>query len=386
MTVPALEIIEPGLFTTVQDRGRYGYQRLGVPVSGAMDEFALRAANLLVGNDQGAACLEMTVIGPDIALLTDTWIAVAGADLSAQLDGEALPRWESVHVSAGSALTFGVRHDGMRAYLALAGGVDVPLLMGSRSTYVNAAIGGVEGRALEKGDVIAALPVAADRSFVKRQIPDGFEARPYGKRHELSVVLGPQDQAFAPEAIATLLGSTYTISSDADRMGYKLDGPPIVHRSGADIVSDGNPPGAVQVPGDGTPTILLADRGTTGGYTKIATVISSDLAKLAQAVPGHTVTFEAVTVEEAHEVSRETEAVLEAIARQTPSQGVSRPGLGILLDGEPFEVVDEDGQVVTLPGSDRSARPARRMTARATVDGQTHEFQVEVRGGDRAGA
>ena len=386
MSIPTLQITEPGLFTTVQDRGRYGYQRLGVPVSGAMDEFALRAANLLVGNDEGAAGLEMTVIGPDIAFLSDTWIAVAGADLTAQLDGETLERWQSVQVSAGSTLTFRDMQDGMRAYLAVAGGIDVPLVMGSRSTYVDASIGGVDGRALKKGDVISALPVATDRSFVKRQLPDGFEARPYGQRHQLRVVLGPQQQAFGPEAIATLLSSTYSVSLDSDRMGYKLDGSPVVHQSGADIVSDGNPPGAVQVPGDGTPTILLADRGTTGGYTKIATVISSDLGKLAQAVPGHTVTFEAVTVEEAHEVYREMEAVLEAIARQTPSQAVSRPGLGILVDGEPFEVVDEGGQAVTLPGSDRSAKSARRMTARATVDGQTHVFQVEVRRDDGAGA
>ena len=386
MSIPTLQIGEPGVFTTVQDRGRYGYQRLGGPVSGAMDGFALRAANLLVGNDQGAACLEMTVIGPDIAFLTDTWIAVAGADLSARLDGDVFPRWQSVQVSAGSTLTFRDMQDGMRAYLAVAGGVDVPLVMGSRSTYVNAAIGGVDGRALKKGDVISALPVVMDRSFVKRQLPDGFEARSYGERHELRAVLGPQHQAFGPEATATLLGSTYTISLDSDRMGYKLDGSPIVHQSGADIVSDGNPPGAVQVPGDGTPTILLADRGTTGGYTKIATVISSDLAKLAQAVPGHTVTFEAVTVEEAHEVYREMEAVLEAIARQAPSQALSRPGLGILVDGEPFEVVDEDGQALTVSVSDRLAKPARRLTARATVDGQTHEFQVELREDDGAGA
>ena len=386
MTIPTLQIREPGLFTTVQDRGRYGYQRLGVPVSGAMDEFALRAANLLVGNDQGAACLEMTVIGPDIAFLADTWIAVAGADLTARLDGEALERWESVQVRAGSTLSFTDMQDGMRAYLAVAGGVDLPLVMGSRSTYAKAAIGGVDGRALRKGDVISALPLGPDRTFVRRQLPDGLKIPSYGQHHELRVVLGPQHRAFGPEAIATLLGSVYTISLDSDRMGYLLQGPPIVHQSGADIVSDGNPPGAVQVPGNGTPTVLLADRGTTGGYTKIATVISSDLARLAQAVPGHTVTLEAVTVEEAHRLYREKEAVLDAIIRPTPSQAVSKAGLGILVDGESFEVLDEGGQAITLPGSDRSPKPARRMRARATVDGQTYEFKVELRGDKSAGA
>ena len=377
MSQRVLEVIDPGMFTTVQDRGRYGYQRFGVPVSGAMDEFALRAANLLVGNEDGAAALEMTVIGPSLRFLADTWIAVTGSDLSPRLDGESLPRWETVQVAAGSELTFHGMEDGMRAYLAVAGGIDVPTVMGSRSTYAGAGFGGLEGRALTKGDVVSRPNNAPEPEFVQRRLPDGYVAPTYGEHHDLDVILGPQRESFTAEAIETLLGATYVVSMDSDRMGCRLDGPRIVHKTGPDIVSDGNPPGAIQVPGDGLPMILLADRGTTGGYAKIATVVSSDLGELAQAVPGHTVSFNAVTVDEAHDALRQREAVLRAIT-DGAALAAPPPGISVRVNGEGYEVVDEDGRLVSRLRLTGEVDGARVHRARATVAGHTFEFDVEV--------
>ena len=364
---PAIEVIDPGLFTTVQDRGRHGYQRFGVPVSGAMDQFALRAANLLAGNDENAAALEMTVIGPTLELRGDAVIAVTGADLSAMLDGSPLPRWEAVNVTDGSRLSFHGMTDGIRGYLAVSGGIDVPEVMGSRSTYVKGGFGGLNGAAISAGDVLDTL----DEPGPARAFPPGFDAPVYGTEHELRVILGPQDHGFDDEAISTLLGSTFTVSLDSDRMGYRLEGPQIAHRDSPDIISEGNPPGAVQVSGDGVPTVLMADRGTTGGYTKLATVISADLGRLAQAVPGESVRFTAVGHEEAAAALEEQEAVLAAIDGVPPTPAMP---VTVVVDGEALEVVDEQGEPVTAGDG-----PARTQRATAVVKGLTYSFDVEVR-------
>ena len=370
MSVPTLEIAEPGIFTTVQDRGRYGYQRYGVPVSGAMDEFALRAANLLVGNDQGASGLEITVLGPEIRFLAATRIAITGGDLSPQLNGEPLPRWITSEVPEGAVLSFHGMQDGMRAYLAIRGGVDVPLVMGSRSTYVRGAIGGLEGRALRKGDVLSALP-SEKMTGDERRLHDSYDVPVYGEHHEVRVVLGPQDSSFGQEAIDTLLASTYVVSLDSDRMGYRMEGPAIQHQAGPDIVSDGSPLGAVQVPGDGVPTILMADRGTTGGYAKIATVIGADIGNLAQSVPGQTATFNAVSVDEAHAALREREATLSAIKG-------SPPPMSVRIGGEAYEAINEEGEVVSQPPLAGPNTRRKSHRALATISGQTYEFEVEV--------
>ena len=378
MPSPILEITDPGIFTTVQDRGRRGFQRSGVPVSGALDEFAFRVANALVGNDEGAAALEMTVIGPAITFLDRTWIGIAGADLSPRLDGEPLPGWRSVQVSEGSRLAFHGMQDGMRAYLAVAGGIDVPVVMGSRSTYVKSGFGGLEGRPLKEGDRISALPVGPDVQFVPRRIPGGFQVPTYGHSHELRVILGPQNDLFAPDGVSTLLESTYKVSLDSDRMGYLLEGPPIAHKDRPDIVSDGNPAGAIQVPGSGAPTVLLADRGTTGGYAKIATVISADLGRLAQAVPGHTVTFTAVDVEEAHRVLREQEAVFAALSSGAGDVTGGTPAFSVVVDGVPYEVVGEDGEPLTTAQPAAGSGTIARQRARATLGQTTYDFSVET--------
>ena len=364
---PAIEVIEPGLFTTVQDRGRHGFQRFGVPVSGAMDQFALRAANLLAGNDENAAALEMTVIGPTLEFKGDAVVAVTGADLSAMLDGSPMPRWEAVNVAAGSRVSFHGMADGIRGYLAVSGGIDVPEVMGSRSTYVKGGFGGLNGSAVSAGDVLDTL----DTGGPARAFPPDFQAPVYGTEHELRVILGPQDHAFDDEAISTLLGSTFTVSLDSDRMGYRLEGPQIAHKGSPDIISEGNAPGAVQVSGDGVPTVLMADRGTTGGYTKLATVITADVGRLAQAVPGESVRFAAVSHDEAVAALEEQEAILAAIDGIMPTPAVQ---VTVVVDGETLEVVDEDGVPVTA-----GEGPARAQRATAVVKGLTYSFDVEVR-------
>ena len=372
MSESTLEILDPGLLTVVQDRGRYGFQRYGVPVSGAMDEFALRMANLMAGNDQDAAALETTVRGPKIEFHAATWIAVTGADISPEVDGRPIPAWESVEIEAGSVLAFGDLRDGMRAYVAVNGGIDVPLVMGSRSTYLKGRFGGLEGRALQAGDRLSTLPADADAVLPKR-LPKDYTAPVYGGIHRLRVVPGPQDHAFDADALSKFLTSRYRIHSDSDRMGYMLDGPKIEHREGADIVSDGNPPGAIQIHGDGIPRILLADRGTTGGYTKIATVASVDLSSLAQALPGQSVSFRQVTVEEAQEALREQESVIRSVARQG-----RLPVMSISLDDDVFHIESEDGRAVTAsaPLAGPTETTVRRMSV--TIDGESHDFRLSV--------
>lgn len=317
-----IELLDGGLLTTVQDMGRYGYQRYGVPVSGAMDLLALRVANILVGNQEGEAGLEITLVGPRLRFLADTVISITGADLAPHLNDEPVSMWQAVAVPRGGTLSFGSFRDGVRAYLAVAGGIDVPRVLGSRSTFTRSRLGGLEGRALRAGDVLSAIgegPVTRveGRRLPREQVPI------YGHGHRLRVVLGPQDDAFTEEGVQTFLSSTYTVTPQSDRMGYRFQGPRVQHKGGADIVSDGIPFGGVQVTGDGMPIVLLADRGTTGGYTKIATVISADLASVAQALPGDTVSFQSVSVEEAHQALRQQEDLIQRL-RDTPPTAFAR--------------------------------------------------------------
>jgi len=305
----ALEVLEGGMLTTVQDLGRYGYQRYGVPVAGAMDPFALQVANALVGNSLDEAALEMTVataVGPTLRATASCLIAVTGADLSLRVNGRPLPVWMAIFVRRGWIIEFGGRKRGCRAYLAVAGGIGVPPIMGSKSTYLRGGFGGFEGRALRGGDLIPIgqpafhLPSLAGKEFPPDRIPK------YSDAPEVHVVLGPQDDYFTEEGIATFLSSEYRVSPTSDRMGYRLQGPEIAHKGQADIISDGIALGAVQVPADQQPIVLMADRQTTGGYPKIATVISADVPLLAQCLPGaSTVTFKAMTVEEAQARYRE---------------------------------------------------------------------------------
>lgn len=372
MSTSTLKVIQPGMLSTIQDIGRYGYQRYGMPTAGAMDAFALRAANALVGNDDNAACIEATVLGPRIEILSDTMIAITGANVSPRMDSEPIPMWQSVAASKGSRLELRGPKDGMRGYLAVAGGIDVPEVMGSRATYMKAAIGGVEGRPLRAGDILNALGDTTEAPTTVRTMPRGAIPQ-YGSSHELRVVLGPQESAFTQAGIDTFLSETYTVSIHSDRMGYRLEGKPVEHEDGPDVISDGTPLGTIQIPGDGQPIILLSDRGTTGGYTKIATVISTDLSKIAQAMPGHTIKFRAVSVEEAQEAYRRREALLRSIrCEATPSARIA-----VVLDDAISDILGDDGEPLTLPVTAEEASGVRRGTAR--IGGASFEFQIDIK-------
>jgi KipI family sensor histidine kinase inhibitor len=295
-----LEVLEAGLLTTVQDLGRAGFQRLGVPVAGALDGAALRGANLLLGNPPGAAALECTVAGPRLRLLESATLAVTGADLRPVLERSDLGRWEvppwsSFLARAGSVLSFEGRRSGSRAYLAVAGGLDVPLVLGSRSTDLGSGFGGFGGRALRRGDV---LPVLRGVGIAGRLWPQHLRPALEGDA-VVRVLLGPQDDHFTPEAIATFLSADFTLGPESDRMGCRLGGPRLAHRGAGEIVSDGNVLGSVQVPPDGRPIVLLADRGSTGGYPRIATVIAADIARVGQLLPGDRLRFREVGLGEA---------------------------------------------------------------------------------------
>ena len=312
---PPLEVVAPGLQTTVQDLGRTGFARFGVPPTGAMDPFAARAANRLVGNRDDAAVLEITLAGPTLRFRgSGSVFAVTGADLSPQLDGAAVPGWTACTSPRGATLKFGKRQAGLRAYLAVAGGLAVPPVLGSAATYLRGPFGGHGGRALQAGDQlhVGAAPAGAD-GLAGRTLPPA--ARPsYSRAPQVRVVLGPHAECFPQAALDTLLSAAYTVGPASDRMGYRLQGPALARHEPADILSQGLPLGGLQVPGDGQPIILLADHQTTGGYPLIATVIQADLPLLAQLAPGDRVRFRAVTVDEAREAYLRELAALSQVA------------------------------------------------------------------------
>jgi biotin-dependent carboxylase-like uncharacterized protein len=306
-----IEILQPGLLTLVQDLGRYGYQQFGVPVAGAMDLFATTVGNLLVENDRNAAVLEMTMLGPQLKFSGDASIALTGGDLGPLVNGAPVAMWRTLNVNDGDVLSFKGMKEGIRCYLAIQGGVDTPLVMNSRSTYTKAALGGYEGRALKKGDL---LPLCdAKRLAVLLELPEAYIPHS-SKELSVRVILGPQENCFTQAGIETFLSGSYTITNECDRMGYRLEGPPIEHVQSGDIISDGIAFGAVQVPGHGKPIIMMADRQTTGGYTKIAGVISVDLPKLAQAKPGDVIRFKLVTLQEAHQLLQFQESIYRSVA------------------------------------------------------------------------
>jgi len=303
------EVIQPGPYTTVQDRGRFGFQQFGVPICGVVDSFAYRVANALVGNFQGQAVLEGTILGPTLRVLDQGLIAVTGGNLSPVLNNTPLPMWESVAIHPGDILQFKGVKSGCRAYIAVAGGIDVPIVMGSRSTYVAGKIGGTDGRPLAAGD---RLNKAEGKGKVGVRVPPELTPT-YLDDIEIRVILGPQDDYFS-DGIAKFLSSTFKVSTKADRMGYRLEGDSITQTGGVDksIISEPSVPGGIQVPPDGQAIILLVEQ-TVGGYTKIATVISPDIGKVGQAKPGNRIHFRQVELEEAHRILKMEEEKIESI-------------------------------------------------------------------------
>lgn len=333
----SLKVTKPGMSTTVQDFGRWGHQAMGMPVAGAMDPEALAIANILAGNEPGAGALEITLLGPTLAVEGEGAIAVTGADLGFCVNGTPSPMWTCLPAKTGDILSFsGPKGRGCRAVLAVSGGIDVPVVMGSRSTYVRAGIGGFSGRALKAGDTVACgeLP-ALWRNTLDFSCPETL--RPVrDPEAPIRAVPGPQDDAFTEEGVETLFSSAYTITNQADRMGYRLEGPKVTHRAAADIVSDAIPLGAIQVPGHGQPIVMLADRQTTGGYTKAAVVLTADLAVLAQRLPGEGVRFARSTPGEGARLLAERAERLSALlhlraeyrSRPRPAATAARTGSG----------------------------------------------------------
>ncbi len=282
------------MLTTVQDLGRWGHQSIGVPVAGPMDAYSHLAANRLVGNDDNAAALEITLIGPELQADADLICAVAGAHFSLSVNGVPVPMHEPFRLPARTSLRFGPRTAGARATLAVRGGLDLPLPFGSRSTSLISRIGPFGGRALQAGDVLpvgwsfpSRWPVGDDEGPQRVPLP---LALPHGGTR-LRVIRGPQESMFTPDAFETLFGARFVVSANSNRMGYRLEGPALEHAGKADILSDATPIGSLQVPASGQPIMLMADRQTTGGYPRIATVITADLPLAGQLAPGDWVEF-----------------------------------------------------------------------------------------------
>lgn len=322
-----------GALTTLQDAGRTGYQRYGLSNAGAMDRTALAIANALVGNKLDEATIEFAVFGGELLVEGgEVRIAMAGADCSLDVDGEPVPPLTSRRVAAGSTIRVGAARAGVFAYLAVTGSFDVAPMLGSISVHLRTGVGGLDGTPLKAGD---ALPLRSHQI----EGPDlDLAANPEPAPGPIRVVLGPQDDLFTQAGIETLLSSAYQITAEADRMGYRLSGPKIAHADGFNIVSDGIVTGSVQVPGTGVPIVLLADRQTTGGYPKIATIVRADLARFVQMRPGSQVRFAAVTLQDAVALARSDARRTESLIAAVRPAGLDRLDsarlLGLNLAGE----------------------------------------------------
>ncbi|HAT83005.1 biotin-dependent carboxyltransferase family protein [uncultured Eubacterium sp.] len=309
-------IENPGMQTSVQDLGRIGYQRVGIPPGGPMDTRSFRLANIIAGNDQNEAELEVTFTGPTILFEQDNVIAITGGDLGPQLNNCALPMYQAVSVHAGDRLHFrGMTGKGCRSYIAFAGGLDIPLIMESRSTILKYGVGGYKGRKLERGDRISfRKPVSAYPDMEKRSLwPEKFGS----KAITLRVLLGPQDDMFTKDDLLQFFWFDSTVTAEYDRMGCRLKISEPLHPSNlGNIISDGIAFGAIQVPTNGQPIIMMADRQTIGGYTKIGTVISADLPLLAQAMPGDHIHFVKMDIRTAQTVYRREMTIIQEYDRE----------------------------------------------------------------------
>jgi biotin-dependent carboxylase-like uncharacterized protein len=330
----ALKVVRPGLFDTLQDLGRIGFMALGMPTAGAMDRIALRLANALCGNAANTAGLEICVMGPELMVEADSVrIALVGSLSASLIEAEgASPKPIETNRShllkRGQILKVGMVEGSSTAFLAVGGGFALPAFMGSLSTYPRAGVGGLDGRKLAEGDLLPLARVQAPAGEDKK-LDQPFD---YGTG-PIRIVWGPQDDYFSAAGHRTFIGSDYRVSKEADRMGIRFEGPTIEHAKGADIISDGIGPGAIQVPGAGLPIVLLADRQTVGGYAKIATVASADLPRLGRLLPGQVVRFAPISVEEAEGLRRDQEAKIEgAIGSFQPARPPGGIDLGRLYE------------------------------------------------------
>ena len=309
-----LKVITPGPLSTIQDGGRFGYMSTGFGSGGAMDLRAMRIANILVGNNENDGVIEMTMLGLSAEFTCPSVIALTGADMQPKINGEDIPMYESVEVQAGDKLTMGAAKQGMRGYLAVSGGFDIDPVMGSQSTNLKVKLGGFQGRKLAAGDQI---PLRRETDFSHCGHNKCEPENAYPQVATVRVMFGPQEDYFTEKGIDTFLRASYTVSGQSDRMGVRLEGAPIENKNGVDIISDGIAYGSVQIPASGTPIIMMADRQTTGGYAKIATVITADLYKIAQAKPGSIIRFQAVTEKEAVAALKQERKFLKQLQYET---------------------------------------------------------------------
>ncbi|MBD8077074.1 biotin-dependent carboxyltransferase family protein [Bacillus thuringiensis] len=313
-----VEVLHAGMFTTVQDLGRSYYQQFGVPVGGAMDKNALRLINMLVGNEENEAGLEMTILGPKLLIKKTTLLAIGGADMEPLLNGERIPLWRPILAEEGSMLCFGKVKSGCRAYVTFAGGIHIERTMGSKSTYIRAAIGGIEGRMLKKGDCfqIGTYSEMANRFIQDLQKDERIKTKwvisnsvlpKYKKHPKLRVITDFEYDQFIEESRKAFFTKEYKVSNYADRMGYRVEGEVLNRIEEKEILSSPVTFGTIQVPNGGQPIILMVDRQTTGGYPRMGNIISVDLPLLAQLKPGDYVSFEKITLEEAEQLYIEQE-------------------------------------------------------------------------------
>lgn len=313
-----VEVLHAGMFTTVQDLGRSHYQQYGVPVGGAMDQSALRMINMLVGNEENEAALEMTIMGPKLLIKKTTLLAIGGADMEPLLNGERIPLWRPILVEEGSMLCFGKVNSGCRAYVTFAGGIHIDCTMGSKSTYIRAAIGGIEGRMMKKGDYFQIgersemancfIQDLQKDERIKTKWAISSSVRPkYKKNPKLRVITDFEYDQFTEESKKAFFTKEYKVSNYADRMGYRVEGEILNRAVEKEILSSPVTFGTIQVPNGGQPIILMSDRQTTGGYPRMGNIISVDLPLLAQLKPGDYVSFEKITLEEAEQLYIEQE-------------------------------------------------------------------------------
>lgn len=325
----AIRVRKPGLLTTVQDEGRIGDYAIGMPPSGAMDRFSYRVGNMLVGNEGGQAGLELTYFGPELEFTEDAVVALTGAEIPPKLNGEKCPVWESFAVSAGDVLTFDYLKDGARSYLSVAGGIDVPEFLGSRSTYTLIGLGGFEGRAVTEGDELA---IGKANGTSKAGLKLDVELVPsYGTEAEIRVIIGLASYRLTEEALEEFLSVEWTVTPDANRVGYRFRGgelsfvereqPAGAGSDPANVVDFGYPVGSIQVPGGVEPIALLNDAVTGGGYATIGTIISPDLDRLAQTKTNDTVRFRSVSLDEALAARKEHRERLDAIKASLNGDG-----------------------------------------------------------------
>lgn len=320
----SIQIIQPGLFASVQDLGRYGAQKYGISVSGAMDTLALRIANILVGNPENEATIEVTMYGAKFSFKNDHLIAITGGFLHPVIDGNSAPMWRPILVRKGETLSFQALQSGCRAYIAFAGGLNIPKVMGSKSTYQKAKIGGYQGRALQKGDVITCGEISNTmaKTFMnylkKTNRPFEWSVQYYHfyqfkKSQLIRVLKGSEYDRFTEKSKRTFVNETFTLTPKSDRLGQHFEGKKLQLKEQFELLSEGVTYGTIQVPASGKPIILMADRQTTGGYPKIAQVITVDLPKLAQLQPGNTVQFQFVSMSEAQQLLFEREKDIEKL-------------------------------------------------------------------------